>query len=54
MSDICKCTNEDCKLKEQCRRHTAPSNPYYQPTQRYEPEEDGKCKWILIDKKDER
>ena len=30
MSDITKCTNEECHLKYFCRRHNAPSNEHWQ------------------------
>lgn len=30
MADITKCCNKNCKIKEQCYRFTAKSNPYWQ------------------------
>ena len=37
MSDITKCTNEDCKLKESCYRFTAPAHDIIQAYDRFEP-----------------
>ena len=54
MSDITKCSNEECIIKEQCRRYTAPPHPYYQYVHNYQPDKDGKCIWFLKDKKNER
>jgi hypothetical protein len=54
MTDICKCTNEECKLKEQCERQTPSSYPYYQAYCNFKPEENGKCVWFIKIKEYER
>ena len=54
MSDICKCTNEGCKLKTHCRRQTVESHPYYQAYCDFEPEEDGTCTWLIPDEEKEK
>lgn len=54
MSDICKCSNEECEIKEQCERYTVPSHPYYQAFCDFKPDENGKCIWFIKNKEDER
>ena len=46
MSDITKCQNSDCKLKEKCLRWIASPNQYYQSYTMFEPLND-KCDMFL-------
>lgn len=36
MTDITKCSNENCPMKNRCWRAQAPSNPYYQSYSNFE------------------
>ena len=49
MADITKCNNEDCGLKETCKRYNAQSGEI-QSVQRFEPNKLG-CNFYLQDKK---
>jgi hypothetical protein len=42
MTDISKCLNKDCPLKEKCYRWTAPAS-YYQSYADFKPDENGEC-----------
>ena len=42
MSDISKCSNEDCPLKESCYRYKVKPHPFRQAYTTYEPNKDGK------------
>ena len=42
MTDIIKCNNEDCKLKDKCYRFTAPASNY-QSYFSENPDKDGEC-----------
>lgn len=42
MTDITKCDNEDCSIKHECYRWTAPASDY-QSYADFEPDEDGNC-----------
>ena len=46
MSDITKCQNSYCKLKEKCLRWIASPNQYYQSYAMFEPL-NGKCDMLL-------
>ncbi len=45
MSDISKCKNELCTLKETCWRFNAPSSPYRQSYGSFEQDENDKCEY---------
>lgn len=52
MTDISKCKNEECPLKENCWRFKAPRNLMYQSYADFEPDKEGKCDaYWPIDKK---
>jgi hypothetical protein len=44
MTDITKCTNEDCLLKEKCYRWTAKDDQYDQSYGYFAPDKDGECR----------
>lgn len=46
MSDISKCSNAECPLKDKCWRWLAPSNSYAQAFGNFEPDENGNCKYF--------
>lgn len=37
MSDITKCKNKECVMKNFCKRHTSPSNEYRQAFSDFKP-----------------
>ena len=53
MPDITKCTNSDCKQREQCWRFMAPNNHFNQAFARFEPV-NGKCEYKIDYDRDNR
>lgn len=43
MSEITKCSNDDCPLKGSCYRWLAPEKPEGQVTLKFEPDKNGNC-----------
>lgn len=54
MSDICKCTNEECLIKEKCYRYKVAPHPYWQSYNKFLPDADNICLDLMpIYKKEE-
>lgn len=47
MVDITKCTNEECELKNKCRRYTATDNEFRQSYAYFDCSEDNQYENIL-------
>lgn len=47
MSDITKCTNAECLLKDGCYRWTAPANEHWQAVARFELDDQGNCGMMI-------
>lgn len=47
MADITKCTNEECELKNKCRRYTAQCSQYNQSWEHYNCNEENQYENIL-------
>lgn len=41
------CVNENCPLKEICRRYMGTPNEHYQSYADFQPDENGKCEFYL-------
>lgn len=50
MSDISKCNNRNCPLKEKCYRFTAPANPYRQSYADFTYDEKEGCEYFWDNK----
>lgn len=48
MADISKCSNaENCSKKDSCYRHTAPTNPHWQPYSAFYKPEEKECPYYM-------
>lgn len=49
MTDITKCNNDSCTIKDTCARYTTPPNPLWQSYAYYVPSRNGKCAYYLAE-----